>query len=98
MGAGLPNVSMAPKVNASSSRRGATAVFKSVLHVWDRSLDKPGHGNVDPLGRGPSVYGAVSGWSAVCGWFGVVCGVVTYSDGCWAAKCQHGTQSERLQQ
>ena len=56
MGAGLPNVSMAPKVNASSSRRGATAVFKSVLHVWDRSLDKPGHGNVDPLGRGPSVY------------------------------------------
>ena len=66
MGVGLPNVSMAPKVNASSSRRGAPAVFKSVLHVWDRSLDKPGHGNVDPLGRGPSVYGAVSGWSAVC--------------------------------
>ena len=98
MGAGLPNVSMAPKVNASSSRRGAPAVFKSVLHVWDRSLDKPGHGNVDPLGRGPSVYGAVSGWSAVCGWFCVVCGVVTYSGGCWAAKCQHGTQSERLQQ
>jgi hypothetical protein len=33
MGAGLPNVSMEPKVNASSSRRGAPAVFKSILHV-----------------------------------------------------------------
>ena len=53
MGAGLPNVSMAPKVNASSSRRGAPAVFKSVLHVLDRSLDKPGHGNPVPVGPRP---------------------------------------------
>ena len=53
MGAGLPNVSMAPKVNASSSRRGAPAVFKSVLHVLDATLDKPGHGNRDPLGPRP---------------------------------------------
>ena len=29
---------MAPKVNASSSRRGAPAVFKSVLHVLDATL------------------------------------------------------------
>ena len=43
MGAGLPNVSMAPKVNASSRRRGATAVFKSVLHVLGATVDKPGH-------------------------------------------------------
>ena len=42
MGAGLPNVSMAPKVNASSSTRGAPAVFKFVLHDLDCSLDKPG--------------------------------------------------------
>ena len=36
------------------------------MHVLDATLDKPGHGNADPLGRGPSVYGAVSGWGAVC--------------------------------
>ena len=42
MGAGLPNVSMAPKVNTCNSRRGAPAVFKFVLHVLDCSLDKPG--------------------------------------------------------
>ena len=36
---------MATKVNASSSRRGAPAVFKSVLHVLDATLDKPGHGS-----------------------------------------------------
>ena len=42
MGVGLPNVSMAPKVNASTSRRGAPAVFKFVLHDLDCSLDKPG--------------------------------------------------------
>ena len=42
MGVGLPNVSMASKVNASSSRRGAPAVFKFVLHDLDCSLDKPG--------------------------------------------------------
>ena len=53
MGAGLPNVSMAPRVNASSSRRGAPAVFKFVLHVLDATLDKPGHGNRDPVGPRP---------------------------------------------
>ena len=51
-GAGLPNVSMRSKVNACNSRRGAPAVFKSVLHVLDATLDKPGHGNADPLGYG----------------------------------------------
>ena len=36
------NVSMGPKANACTSKRGALAVFKSVLHVLDRSLDQPG--------------------------------------------------------
>jgi hypothetical protein len=31
-----------PNVNACNSRNGATAVFKSVLHVLDATLDKPG--------------------------------------------------------
>ena len=36
---------------------------------------------------------------ALCVWVVcVLCGVVSVSDWCWAAKCQHGTQSERLQQ
>ena len=74
MGAGLPNVSMAPKVNASSRRRGATAVFKSVLHVWDRSLDKPGHGNVDPLGPAAQVCTVASRVGALC-----VGGLVLYA-------------------
>ena len=69
---------MGPKVNASSSRRGAPAVFKFVLHVLDATLDKPGHGNADPLGRGPSVYGAVSGWGAVC--VGGLCNM-------WCGEC-----------
>ena len=53
VGVGLLNISMAPKVNASSSRRGAPAVFKFVLHVLDATLDKPGHGNPVPLGPRP---------------------------------------------
>ena len=78
MGAGLPNVSMAPKVNTSSSRRGAPAVFKSVLHVLDGSLDKPGHGNRDPLGQGPKRVRSRLGVER-CVWVVCVkCGVVTY--------------------
>ena len=70
MGAGLPNVSMASKVNASSSRRGAPAVFKFVLHVLDRSVDKPGHGNRDPLGPAPKRVRCRLGVErCVCVWF-----------------------------
>ena len=61
MGAGLPNVSMAPKVNACNGTRGAPAIFKSVLHVLNATLDKPGHGTGDPLGWGPSMYRVASG-------------------------------------
>ena len=70
MGVGLPNVSVAPKVNASSSRRGAPAVFKSVLHVLDATLDKPGHGHRDPLGLGPKCPRCRLGLGrCVCVWF-----------------------------
>ena len=52
IGAGLLNVSIGPKVNACSSRRGAPTVFKSVLPVLDATLDQPRHGNADPPAAG----------------------------------------------
>ena len=60
-GAGLLHVSMGPNVNACSSRRGAPSVFKSVSHVLDATLDKPGHGNLDLLAFVPSMYSMYGG-------------------------------------
>ena len=56
IGAWLSSVSMPPWVNACSSIRGAPTVFKSVSHVLDATLDKPGHGNADPLATTPDTY------------------------------------------
>jgi hypothetical protein len=42
IGSALFSVSMAPVVNACSSRRGAPTVFKSVWHVLDATFDQPG--------------------------------------------------------
>jgi hypothetical protein len=42
IGSALSSVSMAPVVNACSSRRGAPTVFKSVWHVLDATLGQPG--------------------------------------------------------
>ena len=49
IGAGLSRVRMPPWVIACSSKRGAPTVFKCVWYVLDSTLDKPGHGNGDPL-------------------------------------------------
>ena len=68
IGAGLLKISMGPKVNACSSRRGAPAVFKSVLHVLDATLDKPGHSSdVGKSSRpGRTALGGVTSLSRKC--------------------------------
>ena len=57
---------MGPKANACTSKRGALAVFKSVLHVLDATLDKPGHGNADPPAAGAKACTVSTQGGAVC--------------------------------
>ena len=68
IGSALSSVSMAPLVIVCSCRRGAPTVFKSVLHVLDATLDKPGHGSdVGKSSRpGRTALGGVTSLSRKC--------------------------------
>jgi len=97
IGAGLSRVSMPPWVNACSSIRDASTVFKSVLHMLDATLDQPGTAmQTRPRPGIRSSTDGVSEWSGVCAWFYFSWCVLPVSDWCRAVQCQHATLGERL--
>jgi hypothetical protein len=97
IGAGLSRVSMPPWVNACSSIRDASTVFKSVLHMLDATLDQPGTAmQTRPRPGIRSSTDVVSEWSGVCAWFYFSWCVLPVSDWCRAVQCQHATLGERL--